>query len=76
MNLTEEQLKAAETGPVTIEADGREYVVISREVYELERATDSEPGSLSTARLIRETMAEDDADDPALDSYQQYKRAP
>jgi hypothetical protein len=34
MNLTAEQLQAAEKGPVTLRAEGKEYVVISREIYD------------------------------------------
>lgn len=32
MNLTTEQLQAAEQGPVTVEANGKEYVLLSKEV--------------------------------------------
>ena len=34
MTLTTELLQAAEKGPVTVKAGGREYVVLSREIYD------------------------------------------
>ena len=75
MTLTNEELTAAQCGPVTIEAGGREYIVISKEVYDkATSAFDDGPSPLGTARMIRETMAEDDANDDALELYQHFKR--
>lgn len=79
MQLTDAQLRAAESGQVVeLTDDGRGFVLLSREVYEQVRQLDNgdlvSPGV--TARLIRETMAEEDADDPTLASYQKYKRHP
>lgn len=79
MNLTTEQLQAAEKGPVTVEVEGKEYVLLSRQVYDrvkqvLYDDSDELPSSKAIAGLVRETMAEDDANDPLLESYQKYKR--
>ncbi len=77
MNITAEQLQAAGRGPVTVESGGKEYVVLAREIYEratlLYDGSDELPSSKAIAGLVRETMAEDDANDPLLDSYQVYK---
>lgn len=77
MQLTDAQLDAAECGEVVeIMDQGRGFVLLSRELYDQVRQSEESelPTSLATARLIREVMADDDANDPTLDSYQRYKR--
>jgi hypothetical protein len=77
MQLTLEQLEAADSGQVVeLTADGKAFVLLSRAAYDQVRHLELReiPSPLTTARLIREAMAEDDADDPILDSYQEYKR--
>lgn len=77
MQLTEEQLQAAKNGQaVGLRIGDQAFVLLSREVYDrVSRVVqDDSPGPLATARMIRIDTAEDDAGDPTLDSYQQYKR--
>jgi hypothetical protein len=79
MQLTIEELNAAANGQaVEITIDGNDFVLLRRDVYNrVQRVVDDEgPDPLATARLIRETMAADDADDPLLESYQRYKGNP
>jgi hypothetical protein len=76
IELTEQQrqeLRAPE--PVAIDPLTREtYVLVRREAYERLKALlalddyDSEEG----AAYVNEVMAEDDANDPLLESYQHY----
>jgi hypothetical protein len=76
IELTEQQrqeLSAPE--PVAIDPQTREtYVLVRREAYDRLKTLlalddyDPEEG----ARYVNEVMAEDDAKDPYLDSYQQY----
>jgi hypothetical protein len=56
---------------------GEECVVIRRDAYEKIKHLlydDSEPDPARFYPLVSAIMAEDDADDPALESYQRYKR--
>jgi len=76
IELTEQQrqeLGAPE--PVAIDpSTGETYVLVRREAYERLKAVlspdeyDPEEG----AAYVNEVMAEDDADDPYLESYQHY----
>ena len=76
IELTEQQrheLSAPE--PVAIDPQTREtYVLVRREVYErlktLLALDDYDPDE--GAEFINEVMAEDDAKDPYLESYQHY----
>ena len=76
MTLTSEHLQAADQGPVTVKSDGRVYVLLSRNVYErlTHDLSDEALSPVTVSGLIREAMAEDDANDPLLDSYQHYQR--
>lgn len=79
MQLSTEELSAAANGKaVEVTIDGQDFVLLRRDLYNrVQRVIDDEGlNPLATARLIGETMAEDDADDPLLDSYQQYKGNP
>ncbi len=80
MNLTNEQVQAIREGePVRIVLPevGEECVVLRSDAYEKIKCLfygDSEPDPARFYPLVSAIMAEDDADDPALDSYQKYKR--
>jgi hypothetical protein len=78
IELTQEQHAALlENGiqpvPVLDRATNTRYVLVRAEVYERLKAllNDDLPDA---AALINEVMAEDDANDPYLESYQQYAR--
>jgi len=80
IELTEQQLQELRVPePVAIDPETREvYVLVRREAYERLKALlalddfDPEEG----AAYVNEVMAEDDANDPHLESYQHYgKRA-
>jgi hypothetical protein len=76
MNLTNEQFQAAERGEaVKVEHNGKEFYLLAAEVYErAKRAlTDEPPSADEIYELMEQVMAEDDANDPALESYQHYK---
>jgi hypothetical protein len=78
MGLTNEQIAAVLGGqpaPVVPPEVGEECVMLRRDVYERLRDPSSEidfdPSRLYP--LIGEIMAEEDVDDPTLQSYQKYK---
>jgi hypothetical protein len=76
MKLTETEKQAVRQGePVEFQEDDVNCVVLRADLFEKFR------GLLSTTlapevvtALVDETMAEFDAADPLLDTYQQYKR--
>ena len=78
IELTEEQrLELSAPEPVAIDPQTRQtYVLIRRESYERLKALlaldyyDPDEG----AGYINEVMAEDDAKDPYLESYQHYRK--
>jgi len=80
MNLNDQQVQAIREGePVRIVPPevGEECIVIRRDAYEKIKHLlydDSEPDPAQFYPLVSAIMAEDDADDPALESYQKYKR--
>ena len=80
MQLTIDQKHALERGePVAVSFDDTECVILRRDVYEQSRATAEEDEWLSSETLyglVESVMAEDDAHDPALESYQHYKSQP
>jgi hypothetical protein len=80
IELTEQQrLELSVPEPVAIDPQtGESYVLVRRETYERFKALlameDYDPDE--GAGYINEVMADDDAKDPYLESYQQYgKRA-
>jgi hypothetical protein len=79
MNLTNEQIQAVRGGePVAVIPPevGEECVMLRRDVYEQLKEAKS-AGEFDPARLyplVGQLMAEDDANDPALETYQTYKR--
>ena len=80
MNLTSDQVRAIREGahvPIIPPEVGEECVVLRRDAYEKLKQVlydDSEADPTRFYPLISAIMAEDDADDPALESYQKYKR--
>ena len=81
MNLTSEQVRAIREGapvPIIPPEVGDECVVLRRDAYEkikhLLYDDDSEVDPARFYPLVSAITAEDDADDPALESYQKYKR--
>ena len=78
MNLTNEQVLAVRDGtpvPIIPPEVGEECVVLRRDVYEklngASNERDFDPARLYS--LVGQIMAEDDANDPSLESYQKYK---
>jgi hypothetical protein len=76
MNLTTEQIKAVESGePVPILVDQVKCVVIREDLWNRLKQVASDALSADVVYgLIEEAMADDDANDPALQSYQKYKQ--
>lgn len=76
IELTEEQrqeLSASE--PVLIDPQTREeYVLVRRAAYERLRALVEGETVLATGEMVDRIMAEDDANDPTLESYQNITR--
>lgn len=76
MNLSTEQQLAVERGQAVPVVVGQiECIVIRRDVYEQSSALVND--EIDPARfysLVGQIMAEDDADDPTLESYQKYKQ--
>jgi hypothetical protein len=76
VNLTTEQIDAIDRGePVRDVADGRDVVVLGAKVFERIQGlfAASELDREEVGALISRNMAELDAGDPTLDSYQIYK---
>ena len=73
IELTSDQLQATSQGPVRITdpETNQVYVVLRADVYEQMAISDDEPSMEEIALLVDKVMAEDDANDPHLDSYQQ-----
>jgi len=78
MNLSSEQIQAIKEGeavPVLSPEIGQECVVVRRDVYQrlAHLFDDSEIDPARLYPMVGRIMAEDDADDPSLETYQQYK---
>jgi hypothetical protein len=80
MNLTSEQIQAIRDGAhvaIVPPEVGEECIVLRRDAYEKMKHLlydDSETDPAEFYPLVSAIMAEDDAGDPALESYQKYKR--
>jgi hypothetical protein len=78
IQLTDEQARElTQPEPVAIDPRTRQaYVLVRREAYERMKALlavdEYEPDE--GAALMHEVMAEDDAGDPLLESYQRYRK--
>lgn len=74
MILTAEQLKELDQGrPVSVNIDERECVVVRKDAYQRAATLpydDSEMDPSEAYPLVDEVMADDDANDPTLQSYQ------
>ncbi len=80
MNFTSEQVQAIRDGspvPIIPPEVGEECVVLRKDAFEKIKHLfyeDSEADSTQFYPLVSVIMAEDDANDPVLDSYQKYKQ--
>ncbi len=80
MEFTSEQVQAIRKGatvPIIPMEVGEECVVLRKDAYEKMRRLlydDSEAEPSAFYPFVSAIMAEDDANDPALESYQKYKR--
>ena len=77
MNLSTDQQRAVEQGQaVPFVLEGTECIIVRKDVYErVKRVIDEEALDADLVYdLIASTAAEDDANDPGLQLYQQYKR--
>jgi len=77
IELTEQQRQELSSPePVAIDPKTKEiYILVRRNIYERMRHLLDED-VLATGELVDRVMAEDDANDPYLESYQQYQREP
>jgi hypothetical protein len=80
MDLTSDQVRAIREGEAVAVVPpevGEECVVLRRNAYEKNKHLLYDEGEPDPARfypIVGAIMAEDDAQDPALESYQKYKR--
>jgi hypothetical protein len=78
IELTEQQQQAVDAGPAPRLVDPRtkkSYVLLGEDVYDRLRGLLQQDDGLDMRQvgvLIEEAMREDDANDPLLESYQQY----
>ncbi len=79
MNFTSEQVQAIRDGspvPVVLPEVGEECIVLRKDAYEKIKHLLCDDNEIDPTRLyplVSAMMAEDDANDPALESYQKYK---
>jgi PHD/YefM family antitoxin component YafN of YafNO toxin-antitoxin module len=75
IELTEQQWQEVSTSePVIIDPNTHEeYVLVRRGAYDRLRAL-ADDTVLATAEMVDRIMADDDANDPTLESYQSIKR--
>ncbi len=79
IEVTREQLHAADQAPVRVTdpETQREYVLVPAGLYDrLHEIVDDEFDPQEAYPLIDKIMAEDDANDPLLESYQKYRKQP
>lgn len=79
IELTDEQLATVKSGkPVRLSLPDADLVLLRADAYErLGRAYDDRDFSPREAYpFVDRVMAEDDANDPSLESYQKYRRQP
>jgi hypothetical protein len=80
MQLTQEQLQAVRSGePITVSDPeiGPECVLVRADVFSRVKDLLYDDADFSPREgypLVDRVMAEDDADDPALESYQSYRQ--
>src|SRR5262245_44006942 len=76
IELTEKQRKELK-GPAPLVVDPatkEEYVLLQRRVYERMRALVEDDSTVASAELVDRIMADDDANDPSLQSDQSFTR--
>ena len=77
IQLTEANLQIAKNGtPVRFHDLDTEFVVVRADVFDRVEAVFDDGMILDSMVLVNEIMAPDDADDPLLDQYQQYRKNP
>jgi hypothetical protein len=76
MKLTEHEKQTVRKGePVQFREDDVECVVVRADVFQrLRGVLDESLPSEVVSKLVDQTMNEDDANDPLLESYQCYRR--
>lgn len=76
IELTEQQRQELQgPEPIVIDpATREEYILVRREIYERLRGLLEDAPILATGELVDRVMAEDDAVDPTLQSYQSITR--
>ena len=74
--LTEQQWQEVSTSePVAVDPKTQvEYILVRRGAYDRLRALVEDDTVLATGELVDRIMAEDDANDPTLESYQTITR--
>lgn len=75
ISLTDEHLRLAKDGrPVHFRDLDTDFVIVRADLYQrVERIFDDDDAIDDGLRLMNEVMADDDANDPLLDSYQKYR---
>ena len=78
IQLTNEQLAAAGQAPLRVtDPDTKQvYVLLRADVFDAILAPADDIDMREVALLVDRAMAEDDANDPHLESYQQYQKLP
>ena len=75
LELTEQQWQEATSEPVVIDPKTKvEYILVRRGSYDRLRALVSDDAVVVTAEMVDRIMADYDADDPTLESYQSITR--
>ena len=75
MQLTQEQFASLQSGqPVHVTVNGADCVLVRADVFaKLEGLLGDSLPPAAVTQLVEQTMADYDAGDPLLASYQQYK---
>ena len=75
LELTEQQWQEATSEPVVIDPKTQvEYILVRRGAYDRLRALVGDDTVVVTAEMVDRIMADYDADDPTLESYQSITR--
>ena len=76
LELTEQQWQEVSTSePVVVDPKTQvEYILVRRGAYDRLRALVEDDTVLATGKMVDRIMAEDDANDPTLESYQTITR--
>jgi hypothetical protein len=77
MKLTDEQIRALDHGdPICVTMDGRDCVVLRRDIYDrIRRVVEYDDSDMEPEEAYRAVLAAwDEEEDPGLEAYQDYKR--